>query len=325
MSRQILVLGAAGRLGVCASEAFRDAGWTVKGLVRPGRKPQVARGVEPIEAVTRDEAVQAARGCDVVLNAFNPHITLWQKNALSLAYGAIAAAEGNGATLLFPGSVWNYGRGMPPVLDESTPMHPTTRKGAMRVEIEQRIKEASDRGMRTIVLRAGDFYGGGLGSWFDLVICKEMSRAAADLSRPARRRCMPGPICRTTPRRWCGLPSGARILPPFETFGFPGHSSTGAELIATIEAVMKSKFHRPHHELVDAQDVRPVAGARPGTVGARISLARAAPGVRRKAQGKRSATLPRRRCRRPSRQACANWATGVEDRPSSTRRAGAAQ
>ena len=188
MSGQILVLGAAGRLGVCASEAFRDAGWTVKGLVRPGRKLQVARGVEPIEAVTRDEAVQAARGCDVVLNAFNPHITLWQKNALSLAYGAIAAAEGNGATLLFPGSVWNYGRGMPPVLDESTPMHPTTRKGAMRVEIEQRIKEASDRGMRTIVLRAGDFYGGGLGSWFDLVICKEMSRAAADLSRPARRR-----------------------------------------------------------------------------------------------------------------------------------------
>ena len=162
--------------------------------------------------MTRDEAVQAARGCDVVLNAFNPHITVWQKNALSLAYGAIAAAEGNGATLLFPGSVWNYGRGMPPVLDESTPMQPTTRKGAMRVEIEQRIKEACDRGMRAIVLRAGDFYGGGRGSWFDLVICKEMSRAAADLSRPARRRCMPGPICRTTPRRWCGSPSGARIL-----------------------------------------------------------------------------------------------------------------
>jgi nucleoside-diphosphate-sugar epimerase len=242
MSGQILVLGAAGRLGVCASEAFRDAGWTVKGLVRPGRKLQVARGVEPIEAVTRDDAVQAARGCDVVLNAFNPHITLWQKNALSLAYGAIAAAEGNGATLLFPGSVWNYGRGMPPVLDESTPMHPTTRKGAMRVEIEQRIKEASDRGMRTIVLRAGDFYGGGLGSWFDLVICKEMSR---------ERLTYPGPL--DVMHAWAYLPDYAATLvrlaerradfAPFEAFGFPGHSPTGAELIATIEAAMKSKFH----------------------------------------------------------------------------------
>jgi nucleoside-diphosphate-sugar epimerase len=156
MSGRILVMGAAGRLGYVAAEAFRGAGWTVRGLVRPGRAKDVPRRVEPIEAVTRDDAVKAGEGCDVVLNALNPHITLWDKNALSLAYGAIAAAEGSGATLLFPGSVWNFGRGMPPALDENTPQDATTRKGKMRVEIEQRIKEATDRGMRAIVLRAGD-------------------------------------------------------------------------------------------------------------------------------------------------------------------------
>ena len=90
----ILVLGAGGRLGFTAAEAFRDAGWTVKGLVRPKKSHFVPKGVEPIEAVTREEAVQAAQGCDVILNAFNPVITEWQKNALSLAYAAIAAAEG---------------------------------------------------------------------------------------------------------------------------------------------------------------------------------------------------------------------------------------
>ena len=37
MKGRILVLGAAGRLGFVAAEAFRDAGWQVKGLVRPGR------------------------------------------------------------------------------------------------------------------------------------------------------------------------------------------------------------------------------------------------------------------------------------------------
>ena len=41
MSGRILVLGAAGRLGYTAAEAFRDAGWTVKGLVRPGRAAAV--------------------------------------------------------------------------------------------------------------------------------------------------------------------------------------------------------------------------------------------------------------------------------------------
>ena len=77
MTGRIIVLGAAGRLGFAASEAFRDAGWQVKGLVRPRRSGAVPRGVEPVEAVTRDEAVAAASGCDVVLNAFNPAITEW--------------------------------------------------------------------------------------------------------------------------------------------------------------------------------------------------------------------------------------------------------
>src|SRR5699024_5553233 len=160
----ILVLGAAGRLGYVAASTFRSAGWNVKGLVRPGRAAAVPRKIEPIEAVTRDEAIAAGRRCDVVLNALSPASTPRDENAVSLAHGAIATAEENGATLLFPGSVWNFGKDMPPVLDEATPMHPTTRKGGMRVEIEQRIREASDRGMRAIVLRAGDFFGAGRGS-----------------------------------------------------------------------------------------------------------------------------------------------------------------
>jgi len=242
MTRRILVLGAAGRLGFASASAFRDAGWRVKGLVRPNRAGAVPRKVEPVEAVTRDEAIAAGRGCDVVLNAFNPAITLWQKNALSLAHGAIATAEENGATLLFPGSVWNFGSTMPPLIDENTPMQPTTRKGAMRVEIEQRIREASDRGMRTIVLRAGDFFGGGRGSWFDLVIAKDIAR---------QRLTYPGPL--EVVHAWAYLPDFATTLvqlaeqrehfAAFETFGFPGHAPTGAQFIAAIEAATKATFN----------------------------------------------------------------------------------
>jgi nucleoside-diphosphate-sugar epimerase len=241
MKGRILVLGAAGRLGFVAAETFRDAGWKVRGLVRPRRAGAVPHKVEPVEAVTRDEAVAAAQGCDVVLNALNPAITEWRKNALSLAYGAIAAAEGSGATLLFPGSVWNYGRGMPPVIDENTPMHPTMRKGTMRVEIEQRIREACDGGMRAIILRGGDFFGGGNGSWFDLVIAKDIERG---------RLAYPGPF--DVIHSWAYLPDFAAALvrlaerraefQTLETFGFPGHSVTGNELITAIKAVTKSNF-----------------------------------------------------------------------------------
>jgi nucleoside-diphosphate-sugar epimerase len=242
MKDKILVLGAAGRLGFAAASAFRDAGWRVKGLVRPGRAGAVPRGVEAVEAITRDEAVSAAQGCAVVLNALNPALTEWDKNALSLAYGSIAAAEESGATLLFPGSVWNYGRHMPPLLDENTPMQPTTRKGGMRVQIEQRIREACDGGMRAIVLRAGDFFGAGRGSWFDLVITKDIGRQCLTY---------PGPL--DVVHSWAYLPDYAAVLvrlaenrdvfPSLEMFGFAGHAVTGQQLIAAIEAVTKAKFN----------------------------------------------------------------------------------
>ena len=242
MAQRILVLGARGRLGYAAAEAFRDAGWSVKGLVRPGRAGAVPRGVEPLEAVARDDAIAAARGCDVVLNALNPVITEWGKNALSLAYSAIACAEENHATLIFPGSVWNFGRDMPPALDEGTPMRPTTRKGRMRVEIEHRIEEACDRGMRAIILRAGDFFGAGRGSWFDLVIAKDILR---------RRLTYPGPL--DVEHAWAYLPDFAAALvalaehrsafKPIETFCFAGHTLTGRELIAAIESVTQATFN----------------------------------------------------------------------------------
>ena len=241
-SGRILVMGAAGRLGRAAAEAFRDAGWRVRGLVRPGRANDLPSRVEAVEAVTRDEAVEAGRGCDVVLNAFNPAFNKWGQNALSLAYGAIAVAESNGATLLFPGSVWNYGSGMPPVLDENTPMRPTARKGEMRVEIEQRTREACDRGMRAIVLRAGDYFGSGRGSWLDLVIAKELNR---------NRITYPGPLDVVHP--WAYLPDFADTLvrlaevrdrfPPYETFGFPGYAVTGQQLIDTIETATRATFN----------------------------------------------------------------------------------
>jgi nucleoside-diphosphate-sugar epimerase len=239
---RILVMGAAGRLGFATGEAFRDAGWQVRSLTRPQRGGAAPVGTEVVEVLTRDAAIEAARGCDVVLNALNPVITEWQKNALSLAYGAIAAAEANGATLLFPGNVYNYGRAMPAVLDESTPMRPTTRKGRMRVEMERRMREATERGMRVIILRAGDFFGGGRGSWFDLVITKELARG---------RITYPGPL--DVVHEWAYLPDLAASLvrlaeqratfAPFETFGFPGHAITGRELIAAIEAATGAVFN----------------------------------------------------------------------------------
>jgi len=234
MKGRILILGAGGRLGFAAALAFRDAGWSVTSMVRPGRIGIAARGTEIVEVVTRDQAIEAGEGCDVVLNALNPALTLWDRDALAHGHAGIAVAEANGATLLYPGNLFIYGPDMPPVIDETTPANPASRKGAMRVQIENYIEDAVDRGMRAIILRAGDFFGSGTGSWLDLALTKDIRRRIITY---------PGPL--DLPHTWAYLPDLTATMvglaerragfSAFETFGFAGHAPTGHELIEAME------------------------------------------------------------------------------------------
>jgi nucleoside-diphosphate-sugar epimerase len=240
---RILVLGATGRLGHAAAEAFRRARWSVASLARPGSRSRAPAGTEVIEVDALDSTAvaAAARDADVVLHALNPPYTDWSRFALRLAYSAIAAAETAGATLLFPGNLYNYGSPVPPVVNETVPMRPSSRKGRLRLAIEERMAEAAERGVRTIIVRAGDFYGGGQGSWFDLVIAKDMDRG---------RLTYPGPLDRV--HEWAYLPDLASALVrlaeirgrlgPLERIGFPGHAVTGREFTAAIARAHRRKL-----------------------------------------------------------------------------------
>src|SRR5215831_1228365 len=88
MSARVLVLGAAGRLGHAAARAFRDAGWSVASLVRPGSAARAPADTEIVEVHALDHAAvgAAARAADVVLHALNPSYTDWPRLALPLAY-----------------------------------------------------------------------------------------------------------------------------------------------------------------------------------------------------------------------------------------------
>lgn len=244
MSGRIVVLGAAGRLGRAAAEAFRDAGWSVASQVRGTSAPRAAPGTEIIEVDARDaeSLVEAAHGADVILNALNPPYTAWPKFAMPYAEAAIAAARASGATLVFPGNVYNYGPPIPPTLDEATPMRPLTRKGRLRLDIEQRMQDATRDGLRVIVVRAGDYFGGAtLGSWFDRVIVKEIGGNTVTY---------PGAL--DVVHEWAYVPDLASALvrladkrerfAPFESFGFAGHAVTGRELAATISRVLGRKL-----------------------------------------------------------------------------------
>jgi len=120
-------------------------------------------------------------------------------------------------------------------------MRPSSRKGQLRVAIEERMAEAAERGVRIIILRSGDFYGLGRGSWLDLVLAKKIGRG---------RLTYPGPL--DVVHEWAYLPDVAvtlprlaairETMPPFATFGFPGHAVTGREFTGAIAAATRSKL-----------------------------------------------------------------------------------
>ena len=64
----------------------------------------------PVDLRSRESAIEAVRGIDVVVHAATVPYPEWPRVVPILAENALAAAEAAGATLVFPGNVYVYGR-----------------------------------------------------------------------------------------------------------------------------------------------------------------------------------------------------------------------
>ena len=236
----VLVLGANGRFGAAAVQAFAAAGWRVLAQARkaPGSLPGGARHVVVDLADTAALAVASA-GPHTVVYAVNPPYTQWPTQALPLARLGMDVAQRLSATFMLPGNVYNYGEGMPALLRDDTAQWPTSRKGRLRVDMETELRARSAQGLRSVVIRAGDFFGAGSGSWLDLVIAKDLPRGKL---------VYPGPL--DVPHAWAYLPDLARAfvaaaatgdaLPVHTRLHFEGHTLSGAEFLGAVERAAAS-------------------------------------------------------------------------------------
>lgn len=233
----VLVLGAKGRFGRAAVAAFAEAGWQVTAAGRYGENEAAPANAERVvlDAFEPASVAMAAKGMDVIVNALNPPYPDWASHLPCFTRSVIAAARESGATVMIPGNVYNYGAEMPPVLTEATPAMPSTKKGRLRVEMEQQYARAAEEGVQTIILRAGDFLEGAkTGNWFDSIIAKDVTKGRVTL---------PGPVY--IPHAWAYLPDMARAmaglaekrkeLGRFESIGFEGYTLTGHDLTLLME------------------------------------------------------------------------------------------
>lgn len=234
---RIAILGANGRLGRVVAAAFIEAGYDVVAVTRSGKLPKELTGASAVAGDALDPAslIAATAGAVIVFNGLNPIYSDWS-TVLPMAENVMAACHANGAMHLFPGTVYNFGQPMPARLAEDTPFRPTTEKGRIRVAMEALFQEQAQAGrVRTVVLRAGDFFGGtGTGGWFDTVMASKVAKGVYTAA---------GPI--DLVHEWAYLPDLARAfvaltrnldkLGFYEALHFPGHPVTDLDMKAAME------------------------------------------------------------------------------------------
>lgn len=236
--RTALILGATGGSGREIAAALVGKGWTVRGLVRDTSRNGLAADITWLQgdATNASEVAQAALGVDVIVHAVNPPgYRNWSTLVLPMLENTIAAARKNGARIMLPGNVYNYGPDAPTLLGEDAAQRPRTRKGEIRVQMEQRLEAAAADGVRVLILRCGDFFGPKHGNnWFSAMV------------KPGRKlRSLSYPGSHDLRHEWAYLPDvGATVaslleregkLANFERFHFGGHWVDATTLMHAVQ------------------------------------------------------------------------------------------
>lgn len=245
MPSTVLILGARGRFGLTAARAFADAGWRVFGQMRPGAlAPQAALTDTRITWLAHDlhntaALAQSAQQATVVVHALSPAYTnkAWQQQVTTMMDAAIAVSRSLNATMMVPGNIYNFGAAMPAVLQEDTPQRAQTVKGQIRIAMETQLKRS---GVWGVVIRAGNFFGGGRGTWFDATIVTKINQGIFTY-----------PGHRDVATAWAYLPDLARTfvavaakraqLQPFEVFHFAGYTLTGQQWLDALTPLARAQ------------------------------------------------------------------------------------
>jgi nucleoside-diphosphate-sugar epimerase len=172
--RTVLVLGATGGIGSEVAQRFAARGWSVRALHRnPDTLPAKRRlpGLQWLrgDAMSAADVARAAAGASVIVHAVSPPgYRNWGRLVLPMLDNTIAAARANGALIVLPGTVYNFGPDALPHLSEDSPQNPVTAKGRIRAEMERRLSAAAAaEECKVVIVRAGDFFGAtAANNWF---------------------------------------------------------------------------------------------------------------------------------------------------------------
>ena len=233
--KNILILGASGSLGGAFMRECLVRGWNVRSLSR--KKSGFENGVEWIlgDAENSGDVLATAKGMDAIFHAVNPAgYKNWETSPELMLKNTIHAAKQVGAIILFPGNIYNYAPILGENIADNSPQNPISEKGMIRVRLEKLLE--NEKGVKTIILRMGDFFGAQSGSsWLTEGIIQK-GKAVNSINSPSK-----NPATR---HQWAYLPDCAKCfanlleradgLQGVARFNFDNHYFSSAELAGAI-------------------------------------------------------------------------------------------
>lgn len=238
MAQTVLILGATGRFGRSAAKAFEARGWTVRGFDRAS-----------------DDLLTSATGADVIVVAWNPPYTEWATTILPLHNHVMDVASRTGSTVILPGNVYVFGPQTPAPWGPDAPHNATNPLGRVRIEMENAYRRS---GVRTILLRAGDFIDTqASGNWFDKIMIKSLAKGA--FTYPGRP---------DIPHAWAYLPDlcaaavslaeTRQTLPRFSDIAFAGYTLSGQDMATALDRIVPQPVRLKQMSWLPLHLARPV-------------------------------------------------------------------
>lgn len=160
--KKALVLGASGGMGYCIVKELLSRGVEVTAFARTKDKLEKLFGDEPNVTIFTGDIFQgsdlekAAKDVDVIFQSANIPYPEWEEKLVLLMENILTAAIREGAKLAVVDNIYAYGRSKGVNMKETAPKEPHTKKGKIRLQIENIIKES---GARALIAHFPDFYG----------------------------------------------------------------------------------------------------------------------------------------------------------------------
>ncbi|WP_374723487.1 NAD(P)H-binding protein [Calidifontibacillus erzurumensis] len=160
--KRVLVLGATGAMGYAIVHELVGRGIEVRAFARDrGKLDRLFGNLTNVQIVAGDalnmkELMQAAIDCDVIFHSINVPYHEWRKYLLKVMENVLDVAKEHSAKLAMVDNIYAYGRSNNGKVTENAPKNPHTRKGKLRLEQLNLIKNS---GVPYVIAHFPDFYG----------------------------------------------------------------------------------------------------------------------------------------------------------------------